>query len=146
MAIKPVPDGYTTVTPYITSSDAAALLAFLKQAFDATEVHVMHGPGGTVGHADVMIGDSHLMLGQGRGEWQPMPQQLYLYLPDCDAAFKKALAAGATAVTQPETQFYGDRHGCVKDAGGNLWWLATHVEDVAPDEMERRMKQFRPQS
>lgn len=140
MATKPIPDGYKTVTPYITASDATGLLDFLTRAFDATEIHVMRGPGGTVGHADVMVGDSHVMLGQARDEWKPMPSQLYLYLPDCDASFKKAVAAGATAVTQPETQFYGDRHGCVKDLCGNLWWLATHVEDVSAEEMERRMK------
>jgi PhnB protein len=74
-----------------------------------------------------------------------MSSQLYLYVSDCDAAYRKAVAAGATSVQEPATQFYGDRHGCVKDLCGNLWWMATHVEEVSPDEMERRMKAAAPQ-
>jgi len=140
MPVKPVPDGYRTVTPYLTATDAAALLDFVKKAFGAKEHHVMRGPDGGIGHADLMIGDSHVMMGQARGEWTPMPSQIYLYLPDCDAVYRQAIAAGATSVQEPKTQFYGDRHGCVKDSNGNLWWMATHVEDVAPDEMERRAK------
>lgn len=144
MATTPVPQGYHTVTPYITASNASGLLDFITRAFDAKDVRVMRGPDGGIGHADLIVGDSHIMLGQGRGEWAPMPMQLYLYLADCDDAYRKALAAGATSVQEPATQFYGDRHGCVKDLCGNLWWLATHVEDVAPDELERRMKAARP--
>lgn len=73
-----------------------------------------------------------------------MPSQLYLYVPDCDAVYRQALAAGATSVQEPKTQFYGDRHGCVKDLCGNLWWMSMHLEDVSPEEMERRMKAARP--
>lgn len=145
MAVKPVPEGAHTVTPYLTVKDASALLDFVRHAFDAKEVHVIRGPDGTIRHADVLIGDSHLMMGQAGGEWTPMPAQLYLYLPDCDAAYRQALGAGATPVQEPTTQFYGDRHGCVKDRNGNLWWVATHVEDVSNEEIERRMQTARPQ-
>ena len=140
MAVKPVPEGYHTITPYLTVSDASGLLDFITRAFDATHAHVMRGPDGRIGHADLMVGNSHVMLGQAHGEWQPMPSQLYLYVPNCDEAHRKALAAGGTSVQEPTTQFYGDRHGCVRDLCGNLWWLATHVEDVSEEEMGRRMK------
>ena len=146
MAVKPVPEGYPTVTPYLTVSDAAALLDFLKRAFNATERHLMRGPDGQVWHADVMIGDSHVMFGQAGGQWTPMPGQLYLYLPDADATYRQALGAGAVSIQEPTTQFYGDRVAAVKDAQGNLWWMATHVEDVPEAEMERRMKAANPQT
>jgi uncharacterized glyoxalase superfamily protein PhnB len=139
----PVPAGYHTVTPYLTVADATELLDFVKRAFDASEVHVMKGPDGRVAHADVVIGTSHVMMGTARDASQQMPAMLYLYLPDCDAAYRKALAAGATSVSEPATQFYGDRHGAVRDACGNQWWLATHVEDVSAEEMERRMSAAR---
>ena len=145
MAVKPVPEGYHTVTPYLTVKDASALLDFVKRAFGAQEKHVMRGPDGVIAHAEALIGDSHVMMGQARGEWTPMPAQLYLYVSDCDTVFQQAVSAGATSVQEPTTQFYGDRHGCVKDGNGNLWWVATHVEDVSNEEMERRMKAARPQ-
>ena len=145
MAVTPVPDGFHTLTPYLTVTDANGLLDFIKKAFNAKEHHVMRGPDGAVAHADLVIGDSHVMLGQAHGEWKAMPAQLYLYVADCDAWYRQALAAGATSVQEPKTQFYGDRHGCVKDLCGNLWWVATHVEDVSEEEMARRMKASMPQ-
>ncbi len=144
MAVKPVPDGYQTITPYLTVTDASGLLDFIKKAFAAKEHYVMRGPGGTIAHADLVVGDSDIMLGQAGGEWAPMPAQLYLYVPDCDAMYRQALIAGAVSVQEPKTQFYGDRHGCVRDSCGNLWWMATHVEDVPPEELERRAKAARP--
>ena len=145
MPAQPVPDGFHTITPYLTVTDANGLLDFIKQAFNAKEHHVMRDPDGTVRHADLIVGDAHVMLGHANVEWTPMPGQLYLYVPDCDAWYRQALAAGATSVEEPKTQFYGDRHGCVKDLCGNLWWLATHVEDVSEEEMARRMKASMPQ-
>lgn len=138
MAVQPVPEGYHTVTPYLIATDAAGLLEFIKKAFGGREHYVMRGPGGEVRHGDVMVGNSHVMLGQGGGEFPPMPSQLYLYVPDCDAVYRQAIAAGATSVQEPATQFYGDRHGCVRDTWGNLWWAASHVEDVSNEELERR--------
>jgi len=98
----------------------------------------MKMPDGNVAHGDVLIGDSHVMLGEASGPWPSQPSSIYVYLPDCDAVYKQALAAGGTSVQEPKTQFYGDRHGAVKDVCGNTWWIATHVEDVAPEELERR--------
>jgi PhnB protein len=145
MAIKPVPEGFHTITPYLTVKDANSELDFIKKAFKAKEHHIMRGPDGSIGHADLVIGDSHVMMGQARGEWTAMPGQLYLYVPDCDASYRQALAAGATSVQEPKTQFYGDRQACVKDCCDNLWWIATHVEDVSDEELQRRMKAERPQ-
>jgi PhnB protein len=138
--VKYIPDGYHTVTPYLTVDNLKRLIEFVKQAFGAEEVHVNSGPDGEPRHAELRIGDSRVMAGQGGGAFQPKPSQLYLYLPDCDAAYQRALAAGATSLSEPATQFYGDRHAGVTDPCGNLWWVATHVEDVSPEEIERRAK------
>jgi PhnB protein len=138
MAVKPIPEGYHTITPYLTVKDAAPLLDFLQRALGATTVHVMKGPKGEVSHADLMIGDSHVMVGQAPDPAAVTTAMLYLYVPDCDAAYARAIAAGATSVAEPKTQFYGDRHGAVKDSSGNQWWFATHVEDVEQKELERR--------
>ena len=138
MAVTPVPEGCHTVTPYLTVTGAAALVSFLARAFGAKEHHVMRGPKGEVWHGDMIIGDSHVMLGEANGPWQPMPAAVYLYLPDCDATYKRALEAGGTSIQEPKTQFYGDRHAAVKDPCGNTWWIATHVEDVSPQELEKR--------
>ena len=89
-------------------------------------------------HAELRIGDSMLMLGEAQGEWKAMPATLYLYVKDVDATFARALSAGATSVRDVATQFYGDRNGTIRDAWGNIWSIATHVEDVPPDEMRRR--------
>lgn len=137
-AVKPVPDGYHTVTPYITVADAGAVLDFVTRAFGAVEVFRMAGPDGAVRHAEARIGDSMVMIGQARGEWHPRPATLYLYVDDVDATYAQALAAGGRSLRAPENQFYGDRSGGVEDAQGNQWWLATHVEDVPPDELARR--------
>jgi uncharacterized glyoxalase superfamily protein PhnB len=138
MPAKPVPDTYHTVTPYLVVKGAAQLVDFITRAFGAREVHMMKGPNGEVRHGDFTVGDSHVMLGEASGPWPSQPCSLYVYLPDCDATYKQAVAAGGTSVQEPKTQFYGDRHGAVKDSCGNTWWIATHVEDVSPSELERR--------
>ena len=137
-AVKPIPDGYHTVTPYLTVTGVANLLEFLKQAFDATVVECMKRPDGTVMHAEARIGDSIVMMGEAQGDWKPKPSNLYVYVKDVDAVYRQALRAGATSLREPANQFYGDRSGGVQDASGNQWWIATHVEDVAKDEMARR--------
>ena len=101
-------------------------------------VRVMQMPDGTIAHGDLRIGDSHVMLGEAGGPWAPQPCSIYLYLSDCDGVYAQALAAGGTSIQEPKTQFYGDRHGGVKDPCGNTWWIATHVEDVPPAELEKR--------
>jgi PhnB protein len=138
MAVKPIPEGYHTVCPYLVVDDANAQLEFVQRAFGARVVEVHKEPGGRIMHADVMIGDSHVMLGQASPEWKAMPAMIHLYVSDCDAMFSSAIAAGATSVREPRTEFYGDRSGGVRDVNGNQWWMATHVEDVSPEEIGRR--------
>lgn len=140
--VKPIPDGYHTLTPYLTVRGAAQLIDFLKQAFDAKEHSRSARPDGTVMHADLQIGDSHLMVSEATEQWKAKETGLYLYVPDTDATYRRALEAGATSLMEPADQFYGDRNAGVQDAFGNSWWIATHVEDVAPEEMERREKEW----
>jgi PhnB protein len=144
MAVRPVPEGFHTVTPYLVVKDAAALVDFMQRAFGARDAQVARTPDGVVVHADVIIGDSHVMVGQAGGSNPPFPGMIYLYVPDCDATYAQSLKAGGTSLQPVATQFYGDRHGAVNDPWGNQWWIATHVEDVGPDELERRMKTARP--
>ena len=141
MTVKPIPDGYQTVTPYIVSPDAAATIDFATRAFGAREHHVMRMPDGRVMHGDVIIGNSHVMIGQAAGENTAFPAMLYLYVPDVDAVYKQAVAAGGTPLQPVSTQFYGDRHGAISDAAGNQWWIATHVEDVSDEELRRRSEE-----
>jgi len=140
MAVKPIPEGYHTVTPFIVANGTAKLIDFVKQAFGAEEKDRYAAPDGTVMHAELRIGDSIVMLGEAQAEWKPMAAALYLYVKDVDATFAKAVRAGATSVKPVTDQFYGDRNGTVKDAWGNLWSIGTHVEDVPPAEMKRRMQ------
>ena len=146
MSVKPIPEGYHSVTPYITVDDAAKALDFYKAAFGATEI-VRMDMGGKIGHAEVRIGDSVVMLSDewpDRGKLGPKSRggatsSLMVYVDDVDSAFKKAVAAGATETMAVEDQFWGDRMGGVNDPFGHSWMLATHVEDVPEDEMKRRM-------
>ena len=146
--VQPVPHGYHTVTPYIVSPDEAARIAFIKQAFGATEHHVMRLPDGTVMHADLIIHDAHVMIGQAGAGQPPFPAMLYLYVPNADSVYQQAVAAGGTPLREPTTEFYGDRHGAVTDSAGNQWWIATHVEDVPDEELQQRaaMQQRREDS
>ena len=136
--VKPIPDGFHSITPYLAVPGVAKLIDFLKQAFDAKETERMMRPDGTVHHAEVLIGNSKVMMGEPVAPRQPMPAMLYLYLADVDAAYRRAIEAGAISLAEPADQFYGDRHGGVQDPSGNQWWIATHFEDVAPEEMQRR--------
>ncbi len=138
MAVKPIPDGYHNVTPYFVVQGAAKLIDFLKQAFDAKEIFRMAQPDGTIRHAEVRIGDSTVMMGEAGGQFKAMPAQMYLYVNDADATYKRALQAGATSVSEPADQFYGDRNGTVRDPAGNIWCIATHIEDVSPGETAKR--------
>jgi uncharacterized glyoxalase superfamily protein PhnB len=142
MAVKPIPDGYHTVTPYLTVDNPAEVIDFLKKAFDAQEVFAMRDEQGNVRHAEVKVGSSVLMLGGSHDQWKARPGNFYLYVENADAMYKKALAAGGKSISEPADQFYGDRHGGVTDSQGNNWWIATHIEDVSPEELERRAKAF----
>ncbi len=139
MAIKPVPEGYTTVTPWLISRDTARLIDYVTEAFDATEVSRLTNDGGRVEHAEVRIGDAMVMMFDARPEWPPTPGFLRLYVDDADDVHRRAVAAGGTSVTEVTHLFFGDRVGRVRDPLGNVWWIQTQIEEVSPREMERRL-------
>jgi PhnB protein len=150
--VKPIPDGYHSVTPYLSINGAAEAIEFYKNAFGATELFRMGGPDGKVGHAELQIGSSKIMLADEHPEIDfrspkalgGSPVTLHLYIEDVDAVFNRAVAAGAT-VTRPLTnEFYGDRVAGLTDPYGHTWHLATHIEDVSSDEMAARMAKQRP--
>ncbi len=147
--VKPIPDGHHTVTPNLTVKGAAAAIDFYKRAFGAKEQFRMAMPDGNIGHAQILIGDSILMLADEFPHWSKSPQSLngtpvtlVVYVEDVDAVFSRAVDAGATVKLPVENKFYGDRSGCVVDPFGHLWMLMTHVEDVPPQEMKKRMEEF----
>ena len=137
-AVKPIPDGYHTVTPFINVKGVAKMIDFLKSALGAEEVMRMPGPDGTVMHAEVSIGNSRLMLSE-HTQGSPTTSSFYVYVSDVDSMYKRATGAGAQSVSQPTDQFWGDRMATVQDSFGNTWSLATHEEDPTPDEMQKRM-------
>ncbi|MFI7109599.1 VOC family protein [Nonomuraea sp. NPDC050227] len=139
MTVNPVPEGYTTVTPWIISRDTAGLIDWLKTAFDAVELGRMTGPDGEVQHAEARIGDAVVMMFDARPEWPATPGFLRLYVPDAEAVHRRAVEAGGTSVTDVTHLFFGDLVGRVRDPWGNLWWIQTHVEDVSAEEAERRL-------
>lgn len=142
MPVKPVPDGYHTVTPYLIVPGAAKLIEFMKQAFGAKETERMPQPDGTIMHAEVRIGDSVVMLADAGGQFKPRPAAIHLYVNDADATYKRALQAGATSLREPADQFYGDRSAGVADPVGNHWWIATHKEDVPREELAKRAETY----
>jgi PhnB protein len=133
-----IPDGYGTVTPWVISPDTARLIDFTRDAFGAVELARVAGADGGIGHAEVRIGDSVVMMFDSRPGWPATPAFLRLYVPDADVAYERALAAGATSVTEVTGLFFGDRVGRVRDPLGNVWWIQAHVEDVDPAELARR--------
>ncbi len=145
-AVKSVPEGYHSATPYMTVRDAAAALEFYKKAFGAEEMFRLTEPGGRVGHAEFKIGDSPIMISDEYPDFGALspaslggsPIKMMLYVPDCDAAVKRAVAAGATVLRQPADQFYGDRTAMVADPFGHGWYLQTRIEEVSPQEMQAR--------
>jgi PhnB protein len=145
--VKPIPEGYHTLTSYLILQDAGAAIDFYKQAFGAVELFRMNGPDGKVGHAEIKIGDSMLMLGsenlkmgyRGVQSYGGSPISIMLYAEDSDALFNQAVAAGAEVKQAIKDQFYGDRSGTIADPFGFQWTISTHKEDVTPEEMQKRM-------
>jgi PhnB protein len=146
MATKPIPDGYRTATPYLIVKGAAEAIEFYKRAFGATELLRMADPKGRVGHAEIRIGDSVIMLAdeypemghRGPRSLGGSSVSILLYLEDVDTVFERALKAGARAQRPVQNQFYGDRSGTLEDPFGHVWTIATHVEDVPEEELKRR--------
>lgn len=144
--VKPIPEGYHSVTPYLILKNAAKGIEFYKQVFGAKEIMRMPQPDGRIGHAELKIGDSVIMLADEapeRGARSPesiggSPISILLYVENVDQVAERALAAGGKLVSPVQNQFYGDRMGTVKDPFGHQWYVATHVEDVSPEEMQKR--------
>ena len=150
---QPVPEGYSTLMPYLAVEDASAAIDFYQRAFGAKERARMAGPGGAIMHEELEIGDSVLMLSD------PFPQastktpkelggtsvNIMTYVEDTDAAYKQAIDAGATSLMEPDDMFWGDRFGSVQDPFGHSWTIATHIEDVAPEEMQKRSEEWASQ-
>lgn len=149
--VKPIPDGYHTATPYLVVNGAARAIEFYKQAFGAQELFRMGGPDGKIGHAEIRIGDSPIMLSdEMMGNKSPdslggSPGGIFLYVEDVDGVFDQAVKAGAKEEMRPMDMFWGDRFGSLIDPFGHRWSLATHVEDVAPEEMEKRSREWQAQ-
>lgn len=150
MAVKPIPDNYRRITPSLIIQGAAKAIDFYIQVFEATETMRLNGPDGRVGHSELRIGDSIIMLADEYPEMDirgpksigGSPVSLLIYVTDVDATFSKAIAAGSTIKRPVQNQFYGDRSGTLTDPFGHTWTIATHVEDVAPEEMDRRANEF----
>lgn len=138
MAVRPIPAGYHTVTPYLLVDDVEGVIAFLKQAFGGQEIERVPGADGRISHAEVRVGDSVVMMGHASDPSKRTSTMLYLYVPDVDDAYQRSLAAGATSIQAPRTEFYGDRVAAVRDVAGDQWYIATHVEDVSSEELARR--------
>jgi PhnB protein len=143
MAVKPIPDGYHALTPGCAVEGAAKAIDFYKKVFDASERFRMAGPNNSVAHAEIKIGDSIFMIGDSGPQMPKYAMHVMLYTTDADATFKRAVDAGSTVNQPMQDMFWGDRAGRVTDPFGNNWFIATHKEDVSPEEMEKRMKAAR---
>jgi PhnB protein len=153
MAVQPVPEGYHTITPYLAVDDASAAIDYYRRAFGAKERVRMSGPGDSIMHAELEIGDSLVMLSD------PFPQastrnpkelggtsaSIFVYVDNIDELYKQAIDAGASSLMEPDDMFWGDRFGSVQDPFGHSWTIATHIEDVAPEELEKRQKEWMEQ-
>ena len=153
MPAQPVPEGYHTLTPYLAVDDATAAIDFYQRAFGAKERVRMHGPDGMIAHAELEIGDSKVMLSDPFPQASTRPPKelggtsvgVFVYVENVDEVFQQAVDAGATATMEPDDQFWGDRFGSVTDPFGHSWQISTHVEDVPPEEMEKRSKEWMAQ-
>jgi len=138
MPVKAIPDGYPRVVPYLMVADARKFIDFMSTVFDAKVSEQMLRPDGKIGHTELRLGDSMVMLSEASEASPATPVMLHVYVEDVDAVFERAVRAGGTVVAQPANQFYGDRSGGVKEPSGNTVWIATHVEDVPADELKKR--------
>ena len=141
-SVKAVPEGMHTVTPFLVVDGANELIRFIEQSFDGKVTSIMKTKEGRVMHAGVQIGDSQIMVTDSTEKYPAGNTRLYLYVDDVDATYNNAIKAKGTSLREPTDEFYGDRSSGVKDAWGNEWWIATHVEDVDDEEMEKRAKEF----
>ena len=154
MAVKPIPEGYHSITPYLIVRDATRAIDFYTRAFGATELFRLDAPGGKIGHAELQLGDSRIMLAdefpemgaRGPQTIGGSPVHLLLYVQDVDSVFRQAISAGAVEARPVKDQFYGDRSGNLTDPFGHSWTVATHTEDLSPEEMQRRSQEAMQQT
>ena len=138
MAVKPIPENYPRVSPYLVVKNVEETMDFIQYVFEGKvrEKRVM--PDGSVNHGEMNIGNSVILMGKATEDYPPLNAMLYIYVEDTDKAYSRAIEKGAVSVMEPANQFYGDRNAGVKDKNGISWWMASHVEDVSPEEMIRR--------
>lgn len=141
MEVKPIPEGYRTITPYLTVKGAKTLINFLERAFGAKNMRQTVRPDGSIANAEVLIGDSMIMIADGTENWLPVQTSIYLYVENCDAVYHKAIEEGGETLLEPQDMFYGDRNAGIKDLCGNMWWIATHIENVSDEEIQNRMEE-----
>lgn len=139
MSVKPIPEGYHTITPYLIVEDADKLVEFVEKIFDGKLLFKIQTEAGRISHGEMKIGDSVIMLSEAAGEWKPTNVMLLLYVEDVDATYQRALDAGAISIKEPKNEFYGDRSSVVRDSFGNFWSIATHIEDVSEEEINKRL-------
>lgn len=140
MNVKPIPEGYENVIPFLTCTGTEKVIEFCKKTFDAKLTDISKSGDGTIRHATIHINSSAVMLGEATKEHPPMPSMMYIYVEDTDAVYAKGIAAGGVSLREPTNEFYGDRAAGLKDPSGNQWWIGTHIEDVSDEEMEKRRK------
>jgi PhnB protein len=140
MTVSAIPEGYPRISPYLIVDNPDVTLAFIARVFDGEPVARHTAPDGRVMDAEIRVGDSLVMLGGANAQWRAVPAALHIYVADVDATYRRAMDAGATAVSEPTTQPYGDRSAYVTDACGTMWFISSHVEDVSADDLAERMK------
>ncbi len=143
--VQAIPEGMHTVTPFLVVNQASMLIEFIKNAFNGKVTAQMDGDDGKIMHANVVIGDSPIMIADANEKFAAVESMLYLYVEDVDSVYRQALKAKGQSLREPVDEFYGDRSAGIKDPWGNQWWVATHVEDVSPEETRRRAEQFQKQ-
>ena len=146
MSSSHIPEGYHTVTPYIMSTDAASTIEFLKKTFDATEKEIIRTEDGKVGHGEIRIGDSIIMISDSSDQHPFNPSMLYVYVPNVDDTYARGIAAGGQSLREPTDEFYGDRSAGMKDVAGNQWWMATHQKTVSNEKMQEEYLEMRKQA
>lgn len=141
MSVKYIPEGFQSITPYLVNEGVPKLIDFLKSAFDAIEIERMADHTGRIMHAEVKIGNSIIMMAETMEGFPAAAASFYFYCPDTDLVYKQALQAGGVSIMEPADQFYGDRNAGIQDPSGNKWWIATHIEDVLKEELEKRTRE-----
>lgn len=143
MSVKPIPDGYDNVIPYLICKDTDKVIEFAQKTFGASVDGIQKNENGIIMHASIHIRNSAIMLSEGSDKWPSMPAMMYIYVTNVDETYKKGLDAGGESLREPTNEFYGDRSCGLRDVSGNQWWIATHVEDISHEEMNKRQEELK---